>query len=163
MKRKLWSIFLTCVAILSLTQTAFAEEYVSSIYQLGDIKKSEKNSESVCEEEKYVLEYEEASAIEKINRSSSCYCSGGGSWGVILGDNNAIGEGVYVTNLTSKKIEVEGYTENGTRRGFHTIYPGERAWFGFWIWDGTYYFKVRFSDLSSGRITIQMKSDWYLN
>ena len=100
---------------------------------------------------------------QRINRMGSCYCYGGGLWGHITGDNNAIGEGVFVTNLTSKIIEVKGYTENGTLRGSCTIYPGERGWFGFWIWDGTYYFKVRFQDLSAGDIAIYMKSDWYLD
>ena len=100
---------------------------------------------------------------QRINRTGVCYCLGGGSWGHITGDNNAVGEGVYVTNLMSKNIEVKGYSESGTLRGSHTILPGQREWFGFWIWDGTYYFKVRYQDLSEGEITIYMKSDWYLD
>ncbi len=100
---------------------------------------------------------------QRINRTGTCYCLGGGSWGHITGDNNAFGEGVYVTNLTTKTIEVKGYSENGTLRGSNTIASGQRGWFGFWLWDGTYYFKVRFQDLSEGEITIYMKSDWYID
>ena len=95
-----------------------------------------------------------------INTNGECYCPGNGYWGIIDGENNLFGEGVNVTNLSSKTIEIEGYTAHGTLRGSHTLDPYEVGWFGFWIFDGTYYFKVRFTDNSAGTITINIKTDW---
>lgn len=160
--KRMMAVLLTMIMVLSLNCiNVFAEE--NSYCETEDSKTSNSDNVNICEEQVLEDANNYLSDSTRINRSASCYCSGGGNWGIIIGDNNAVGEGVYVTNLSSKKIEVQGYTENGTLRGSSTINPGDRAWFGFWIWDGTYYFKVRFKDLSSGTITIEMKSDWHIN
>lgn len=158
--KKGMAVLLTMIMVLSLNcLNVLAEE--NSSCDTEDSRVADSDNTFFCDDQ--ALEDANASGSTRINRSASCYCSGGGNWGIIIGDNNAVGEGVYVTNLSGKKIEVQGYTENGTLRGSSTINPGDRAWFGFWIWDGTYYFKVRFKDLSSGTITIEMKSDWHIN
>lgn len=162
MKKRILSVALACIIMSSLSSVAYAEEYDSFNYESKNAENFVVNTENICEEQMLMLG-NSIGGMGRINRVSSCYCSGNGNWGTILGDNNVIGEGVYVTNLTSKRIEVEGYAENGTRRGWNIIDPGEKGWFGFYMWDGTYYFKARFSDKSSGTISIQMKSDWHFN
>jgi len=105
----------------------------------------------------YSKEMIEASMI---NRAASAKVKGGKSWGTIIGDNNKLGETVRVYNCSGKSIKIKAYTENGTLRKKATIAPGEYARAGFWIADGTYYFKVQFVDKSEGTITIRMETEW---
>lgn len=99
--------------------------------------------------------------VPLIDRTEYTYVPGGsGGWGYIYGDNNLVGETVEITNTNSKSINVIAYTEGGTERGSYTLGANESAYIGFWIWDGTYYFKVQYTDYSSGLLYLKMKTVW---
>lgn len=72
-----------------------------------------------------------------------------------------MGETVEITNTNSKSINVVAYTEGGTERGSYTLGANESAYVGFWIWDGTYYFKVQYTDYSSGLLYLKMETVWW--
>jgi len=55
---------------------------------------------------------------------------------------------------------VVAYTEGGTERESYTLGANESAYVGFWIWDGTYYFKVQYTDYSSGLLYLKMETVW---
>lgn len=96
-----------------------------------------------------------------IDRTDFTYVLGGsGNWGFIIGDNNKVGETVKITNMNDKSINIIAYTESGKERGSYELGPGESAYVGFYIWDGTYRFKVQFSDYSSGYLYLKMKTAW---
>ena len=104
---------------------------------------------------------DESGQESRINKAGFAYVSGGkNNWGIIIGENNLIGETVQVTNCSGKTINVKAYTEKGTLRNSMTLKAGEVGRAGFYIADGTYNFKVQFADYSAGTITIRMETEW---
>ena len=94
----------------------------------------------------------------QIDRTGAAYCPGNGEYGIIYGDNNWLGENIMITNYSASEIEVKGYTEYGWCVRTIRLTPGETDQIGFCAWDGEYYFKVRYTNNSSGVITIHMKT-----
>lgn len=128
------------------------------IFGNNTICNAQENSEyNIGEESNYTEDYLKTSMI---NRAASAYVKGGDYWGIIYGDNNFFGETIRVYNCSGKDIKFRAYNENGTLRASGTIKPGEFGRAGFWAADGTYYFRVQFSDQSEGTITIRMETEW---